>query len=172
MTSRKDENTPSSRIEVDNIVKTAKGVYYFQMKYKAGDWGFRVEVPHPPKKEAFANAIFRAARSARLLLPALAVAMRKKRLPSESSTAQVQHAPPAFAEFLYVLLAPKQSAEGQLGDFRELYARDFDRYGSRRAKLLYWGHVLRSVGPALWARIKAVGLWAFVIDWGRRKIGL
>jgi hypothetical protein len=42
--------------------------------------------------------------------------------------------------------------------------------GNRRAKLLYWAAVLRSIGPLLWVKLRRAGLIALLIDIGRRWI--
>jgi hypothetical protein len=83
-----------------------------------------------------------------------------------------QTAPPRFAEFLFSLLAPKKSVDVQLGDLQEIFEGNVDRFGVRRARMLYWAQVLRAIGPGIWRRIKKLGFVGILIDYGRSKIGL
>jgi hypothetical protein len=79
--------------------------------------------------------------------------------------------PPRLAEFLLQLFASKRSVDAQLGDLQEMFAKNCAKFGSVRANRLYWAQVLRAIGPGLWRRIKRLGLIAFLIDYGRSKLG-
>lgn len=79
--------------------------------------------------------------------------------------------PPWLAETLVQLLAPKKTVQHLLGDLQEMYEKNCVRYGKSRAGRLYWAQVLRSIGPGLWCRVKKFGLIAFLVDYGRSKIG-
>ena len=79
--------------------------------------------------------------------------------------------PPRFAEMLVQLFAPKRAVQHLLGDLQEIFAKNCAEFGSVRATRLYWAQVLRALGPSIWRRIKRLGLIAFLIDYGRSKIG-
>jgi hypothetical protein len=79
--------------------------------------------------------------------------------------------PPWLAETLIQLLAPKKTVQHLLGDLQEMYEKNSTRFGKSRAGRLYWAQVLRSIGPDLWWRVKKLGLIAFLIDYGRSKLG-
>jgi hypothetical protein len=93
-----------------------------------------------------------------------------KMIPNPTKTVAVAE-PPAVAELLFQLMAPKRSVLAQLGDMQELFELNVVRVGKRRARMLYWAQVLRAIGPGVWRRIKRLGLVAFLIDYGRSKLG-
>jgi hypothetical protein len=80
--------------------------------------------------------------------------------------------PPAFAETLFSLLAPKNLCDAQLGDLREMFETDKTSGGIGRARRLYWTRVARSLGPLLYRRVKQAGIIGILIDYGRTKLGL
>jgi hypothetical protein len=79
--------------------------------------------------------------------------------------------PPQFAETLVQSLAPKRTVQHLLGDLQEVFEKNCNRFGEARARRLYWAQVLRAIGPGIWRRIKRLGLIAFLIDYGRSKLG-
>jgi len=79
--------------------------------------------------------------------------------------------PPGLAQFLARLLSPKEHGETILGDLQEIFQRDCKAFGRRRARLLYWSGTIRSVGPLVFTKLRNWGLFAAVIEYGRRKIG-
>lgn len=79
--------------------------------------------------------------------------------------------PPRFAETLVQLFAPKRTVQHLLGDLQEVFEKNCNRFGKARARRLYWAQVLRAIGPGIWRRIKRLGLIAFLIDYGRSKLG-
>ena len=79
--------------------------------------------------------------------------------------------PPALGESLIVLLCPKNRIEAVLGDLEERFTADEARKGTKRARLLYWMRVLRSVGPLALTKVRKLGLYAMVVEIGRRLIG-
>lgn len=87
-----------------------------------------------------------------------------------TSVGERPHLPPGLGEALIVLLAPKNRVDPQLGDLAERFAEDVSEKGRRRAKLLYWARVLRSVCPLLWTKVRNAGLLAVVLELGRRWI--
>jgi hypothetical protein len=88
-----------------------------------------------------------------------------------SSTEQLPQ-PPALGEALLVLFCPKNRARHVMGDLEEIFHEDIKTKGKRRAKLLYWAAVLRSIGPLLWVKVRSAGLIALLVDIGRRWSGL
>jgi hypothetical protein len=79
--------------------------------------------------------------------------------------------PPRFAEAIFAWFAPSKTLHAQLGDMQELYDSNVARFGRTRADRLYWTQVVRAVGPGLWRLVKRWGVVAFLIDYGRSKIG-
>jgi hypothetical protein len=59
-----------------------------------------------------------------------------------------------------------------MGDLAETFKENVKDKGERRAKLLYWAAVLRSIGPLLWVKVRKAGLFALLIEIGRRWSGL
>ena len=80
--------------------------------------------------------------------------------------------PPALGEVLLLLFCPKNRARHVKGDLEEIFHEDIKTKGKRRAKLLYWAAVLRSIGPLLWVRLRRAGLIALLLEIGRRWSGL
>ncbi len=78
--------------------------------------------------------------------------------------------PPAFAQFLIIIVSPSKRASAILGDLQEEFDRDLSM-GVERARLLYWARCLRSLGPLLVTKIKRAGIIAAVIELGRRILG-
>jgi hypothetical protein len=78
--------------------------------------------------------------------------------------------PPAAGEWLLTLLIRGRRAEALLGDLEELYRRDCDARGIRRASWLYWARALKSLGPLLWSAIKKIGIVAAVTEMARRYL--
>lgn len=78
---------------------------------------------------------------------------------------------PSAGEALIVLFAPKNRVDAIVGDLSERFAEDLEAKGERRAKLLFWARVTRSIGPLLLAKIKRAGWLAVVLEIGRRWIG-
>lgn len=71
-------------------------------------------------------------------------------------TGEPVSAPPKAATFI-LLLIPKRHREYLIGDMEEEYARIvLPQYGSARAKLWYWWHVVISIWPFLWVFVKRI----------------
>jgi len=81
-------------------------------------------------------------------------------------------APPAFAELVMSLLAPKNSAQAQLGDLQEIFEANVDRLGERQARRKYWMQVAASLRPLLVLWVKRLGLVTLFLDYMRSKLGL
>jgi hypothetical protein len=80
--------------------------------------------------------------------------------------------PPAIGEALLVLFSPKNRADAVMGDLEERFNEEVNAKGAKRARLLYWARVLRSVGPLLWVKIRHAGILAALFEIGRRWGGL
>lgn len=80
--------------------------------------------------------------------------------------------PPRLAEAAFAWFAPRKTADCQLGDLQELYVKNVERYGSNRARWLYWLEVFPAITGAAWRLLKRVGFVAFVVDYVRTKLGL
>jgi hypothetical protein len=65
-------------------------------------------------------------------------------------------APPMLAELFISFLAPKNSAQGLLGDLQEMFQKNAERFGERQARRKYWIEVARSFGPLLWQWLKRI----------------
>jgi hypothetical protein len=94
------------------------------------------------------------------------------RRPIATSSAEELPQPPVLGEALLVLFCPKNRARYVMGDLEELFHEDLKTKGQRRAKLLYWAAVLRSIGPLLWVKVRKAGLIALVLEIGRRWNGM
>lgn len=55
--------------------------------------------------------------------------------------------PPTSAEFIARLFIPRKNRDSILGDLEEDYHKHVEKLGERRAKLIYWADVVRSVWP-------------------------
>lgn len=100
------------------------------------------------------------------ILKAKAETAQAVRPPPKRST------PPATAAFLLAFIAPKNSAQAQLGDLEEIFQKNVDRFGEREARRLYWFEVARSFGPLVWQWVKRMGFVTLVVDYVRSKFGL
>jgi hypothetical protein len=78
--------------------------------------------------------------------------------------------PPAIGEALIEMLAPRRRVDAISGDLAERFAEESVAKGERRAKLLFWARVLRSVGPLLWVKIRNGGIVAMIVEIGHRWI--
>jgi len=87
------------------------------------------------------------------------------------STDQLPH-PPALGEVLLLLFCPKNRTRYVMGCLEENFHEDIKSKGIRRAKLLYWTAVLRSIGPLLWVKVRRAGLIALLLELGRRWSGM
>jgi hypothetical protein len=80
-------------------------------------------------------------------------------------------APPGLAEAVVVLFGPKRRVDAILGDLTERFNEELAQKGLKRARLLFWARVLRSIGPLLWAKIRKAGVFVTICEIGRRFIG-
>jgi hypothetical protein len=87
-------------------------------------------------------------------------------------TREERAAPPMLAELFISFLAPKNSAQGLLGDLQEMFQKNAERYGTKQARRKYWIEVGRSFGPLLWQWLKRIGFFTVLIDYFRAKFGL
>jgi hypothetical protein len=85
---------------------------------------------------------------------------------------QKSASPPPLAELLVSFLAPKNSAQAQLGDLQEMFETNVSRLGEQHARRKYWIQVASSFGPLCWEWLKRIGLVTFVVDYVRSKLGL
>jgi hypothetical protein len=93
--------------------------------------------------------------------------MEKKAIEKKASPKTVD--PPRIAETLVSVCLPKRRRDAILGDLDE----DFqNRLASgmtlARARRLYWGDALHSIGPLLLAMAKRIGLIGVLADYARR----
>ncbi|MFK4507011.1 permease prefix domain 2-containing transporter [Bradyrhizobium daqingense] len=91
---------------------------------------------------------------------------------SEQIAAERSSSPPRLARFAVALLAPESSAQAQLGDYEEMFAKNVARIGVRKARQIYWLQVSASLRPLAWAWIKRMGFVTLVVDYVRSKFGL
>jgi hypothetical protein len=80
--------------------------------------------------------------------------------------------PPAFAHFLLRVAIGSKLTEELLGWIEERYHLDLEKFGPRRANLLFWSQTLRSIGPLMWQKVRNWGIFAALVEYSRRKIGL
>jgi hypothetical protein len=76
----------------------------------------------------------------------------------EESPASPQ--PPTNAEFILHLLLKKDERDAVIGDLLERYPKKVERFGERRAKLWFWGEVIRSLWPLIKRACLKTGLVA------------
>jgi hypothetical protein len=89
-----------------------------------------------------------------------------------TSSAEQLPQPPFLGEWLLVLFCPGKRARYVMGCLEENFHEDIRTKGKRRAKLLHWAAVLRSIGPLLWVKLRRAGLIALLLEIGRRWSGL
>ncbi|MDA9393461.1 hypothetical protein WN73_23455 [Bradyrhizobium sp. CCBAU 45394] len=136
--------------------------------------------PEGPQRDELVNVSLRhflAEQAYRYEHKALKVRIAKFRAGLQAETAKpvepkTSAAPPVLAELLIASLAPKNTAQAQLGDLHEMFEKNVARLGERPARQKYWIEVARSFGPLLWQWLKRVGLFTFLIDYFRSKFGL
>jgi hypothetical protein len=80
--------------------------------------------------------------------------------------------PPAIGEALVVLFCSRNRVDAVMGDLEERFNEEVAAKGERRARLLYWARVLRSIGPLLLVKIRHAGILAAIFEIGRRWSGL
>ena len=80
--------------------------------------------------------------------------------------------PPLLAELLISILAPKKTAQTQLGDLEEMFQKNATRYGEAQARRKYWREVARSLAPLLLQWGKRIGFFTVLFDYFRAKLGL
>jgi len=68
--------------------------------------------------------------------------------------------PSGPGEWLLALLMTRQRADSLFGDLEELFHRDYETLGLRRARWLYARRLLSSLGPILWSATKKVATFA------------
>jgi hypothetical protein len=78
---------------------------------------------------------------------------------------------PAIGEALITLFCAKNRVDAVLGDLAERFADEVVVKGKKRAKLLFWVRVVRSLGPLLWTKVRKAGFLAILFEIGRRWIG-
>ncbi len=81
-------------------------------------------------------------------------------------------APPQVAELIIACLAPKNSAQAQLGDLQEMFEKNAARLGERQARRKYWMQVASSLLPLLLQWAKRIGFFTVLIGYFRSKFGL
>jgi hypothetical protein len=80
--------------------------------------------------------------------------------------------PPAIGEALIALFCTRNRVDAVMGDLEERFHEQVRSKGERRAILLYWAGVLRSIGPLLWVKVRKAGFIALLFEIGRRWGGL
>jgi hypothetical protein len=78
---------------------------------------------------------------------------------------------PAIGEALIALFCAKNRVDAILGDLAERFADEVVAKGEKRAKLLFWVRVIRSIGPLFWIKVRKTGFLAILFEVGRRWIG-
>ncbi|AMA55760.1 permease prefix domain 2-containing transporter [Bradyrhizobium sp. CCGE-LA001] len=91
---------------------------------------------------------------------------------AEQIAAERSSSPPRLAKFMVALLAPESSAQAQLGDYEEMFAKNVARIGVKKARQYYWLQVSASLRPLAWAWIKRMSFVTLVVDYVRSKLGL
>jgi hypothetical protein len=105
-----------------------------------------------------------------ILFPGLLFKVLKVKEPAAEENAALL--PPPMGEALVALFCSKNRARYVMGCLEENFHEDIRTKGKRRAKLLYWAAVLRSIGPLLWVKLRRAGLIALLVEIGRRWSGL
>ncbi len=57
--------------------------------------------------------------------------------------------PPKFSEWILSQLLEKEEREFVIGDLKEIYGQVWDSSGNLKAKIWYWGQIIRSIRPFL-----------------------
>jgi hypothetical protein len=79
--------------------------------------------------------------------------------------------PPRSAEFFAVLLIKAEMREAVLGCRAEQFVRNVERFGRRRAEILYVWDVIVSLAPLTWSWAKRLGYLGLLADLYRRVRG-
>lgn len=87
---------------------------------------------------------------------------------SEPPATPVHANPPALGQSLVALLLSGQRREAVLGDLDELLQQDRDRYGVRRARLLYMIRAVQFIWPVLRRAVGRLVGWGVVAALVRR----
>jgi putative ABC transport system permease protein len=58
--------------------------------------------------------------------------------------------PPRFSEWILYHLLEKEEREFIIGDLKEIYGQVWDSSGNLKAKIWYWGQIIRSIRPYLY----------------------
>jgi hypothetical protein len=87
-------------------------------------------------------------------------------------SATSETAPPFLAEVMISLLAPKNTVQSLLGDLQEMFQKNANRLGERRARRKYWLQVSSSIRPLLFHWLKRIGFFTVLIDYFRSKFGV
>ena len=64
--------------------------------------------------------------------------------------------------FLSVTAGGSEQREALVGDAAERFGCDCQRFGRRRAVLLYWSDIVRSLLPLLWRRIRQLTVLSLI----------
>ena len=81
-------------------------------------------------------------------------------------------APPAFAEWLIMIISKPELREGRVGDQEERFDENRKRFGLKRARRLYWTYVFETTGPLILPALKRLGLYTLALAGLKKWIGL
>lgn len=97
--------------------------------------------------------------------------LKKTRVEGLTEKLQNSASPPPFAELIISCLAPKNTAQAQLGDLHEMFESNIARLGEQQARRKYWMQVASSLWPLLLQWLKRIGFITMLVDYLRSKIG-
>jgi len=84
---------------------------------------------------------------------------------------KVRPEPSKWGEFFILVFAQKKDAEALMGDLAELYDRELATGMSRRrVRARYWGRLVKSIFPEVWAKLKNFGLIGLLLAWLRGQV--
>lgn len=95
-----------------------------------------------------------------------------KRETTRTAELKTPSSPPFLAELLISNLAPKSTAQAQLGDLQEMFEMNVARIGEQQARRKYWMQAASSLLPLLLQWAKRISLFTVLIDYFRSKLGL
>ena len=80
--------------------------------------------------------------------------------------------PPIYAEKIIMLIANNIYRDGLIGDMEEKYINNVIKFGTRRARCIYWVETLWTIGPLVERALNRSGLYTFALAGLKKWIGL
>ena len=80
--------------------------------------------------------------------------------------------PPMVAETLIMFFSKSKTVDDHIGDLEELFRRNLNRFGVKRARRLYWAETFRSIRPMVWPALKRLLVATAAVSGFKKWLGL